>query len=321
MNSDNSSNGEVVDPVTDESSTESASAESDTEATTTEQEPEVEYVPIEVTIRSLLEAGAHFGHRTERWNPKMINYIFGERKGVHIINLDKTLDAWTKASKFIGDLVSRGGTVLFVGTKPAAHKIVRDAARRCESYYVNKRWLGGTLSNFQTIKNTIRRMNSLEEVLEKASQPDSDVKMGKKERLGISKQLKKLEANIGGIREMKRLPDVIFMVDIIKDSIAVNEANKLGIPVVALVDTNTNPSRIKFPIPANDDAPRTISLLVNGVADVVLQGKQDYEAQMQAMAEAQALAQKQKAEKPEEPMPEAKTEEEEVELKESAPAS
>lgn len=230
----------------------------------------------EVSIKTLLDAGAHFGHQASRWNPKMLPYIFGVRNSVHIINLDLTLDHWTKARKFIADVCSRGGEVLFVGTKTQARDIMIESAARSGCYSVTTRWLGGTLSNFGTIKNSISRMKKLETLLEQAEDEESDVKLGKKERLTIARNLEKLDANIGGIRNMKKLPDLIFIVDVNKESIAVAEANRLRIPVVALVDSNCDPQPIAFPIPANDDASRTIRLFTEAAADAVIEGKKTY---------------------------------------------
>ncbi|RMG45548.1 MAG: 30S ribosomal protein S2 [Candidatus Dadabacteria bacterium] len=240
---------------------------------------EYEHVPVPVTIKALLEAGAHYGHQTDKWNPKMLPYIFCERNGLHIINLDLTLKAWERARKYIVDITSRGGNLLFVGTKNQARKIIEQQATRCGAFYVTSRWLGGTLSNFQTIKNSIDRMRKMEDLLRKAADPESDVKLNKKEQISIKRKLEKLENSIGGIRYMKKVPELIFIVDINKESIAVAEARRLRIPVVALVDTNCDPSSIDFPIPSNDDATRTIQLFAAAVADAVLEGRQVFEMQ------------------------------------------
>jgi small subunit ribosomal protein S2 len=199
----------------------------------------------------------------------MMKYIFGEKNGVHIINLDKTIEAWTRASKFIFDTVSRGGNILFVGTKVQAREPVKEEAARCGGHHVTSRWLGGTLTNFQTIRNSLNRMSKLEELLAAAENPNSDVKLRKKERLTISRQLEKLEANLGGIRSMKSAPDVMFVIDLNKEDIAIREAQRLNIPVVALTDTNVDPGTIAFPIPANDDSSRTLRLFLSAIADVV----------------------------------------------------
>ncbi len=235
-----------------------------------------------VTIKTLMDAGAHYGHQTQRWNPKMLPNIYGARNGVHIINLDLTMKKWEIARKYIVDRVSLGGNVLFVGTKQQAKDIVREEATRCGAFFVASRWLGGCLSNFQTMKNSIERMRKLENLLQEAAQENSKVKLNKKERLDISRQLEKLEANLGGIRNMKKVPDVIFLVDVVKESIAIAEANRLHIPVVALVDTNADPSAVAFPIPSNDDAARTIRLFSAAVADAVIEGRAMYSARVPA---------------------------------------
>jgi small subunit ribosomal protein S2 len=231
-----------------------------------------------VSVRSLIEVGAHFGHQTERWNPKMMKYIFGEKNGVHIINLDKTIEAWTRASKFIFETVARGGNILFVGTKVQAREPVKEEAARCGGHHVTSRWLGGTLTNFQTIRNSLNRMSKLEELLAAAENPNSDVKLRKKERLTISRQLEKLEANLGGIRSMKSAPDVMFVIDLNKEDIAIREAQRLNIPVVALTDTNVDPGTIAFPIPANDDSSRTLRLFLSAIADVVIHARKVHQS-------------------------------------------
>jgi small subunit ribosomal protein S2 len=231
-----------------------------------------------VTIRTLMDAGAHYGHQTQRWNPKMLPFIYGARNGVHIINLDLTLKKWELARKYIVDRVSLGGNVLFVGTKQQAKDIVREEASRCGGFFVASRWLGGCLSNFQTMKNSIERMRKLENLLTEASQENTKIRITKKERLDISRQVEKLEANLGGIRNMKKTPDVMFVVDIVKEQIAIAEANRLHIPVIALVDTNADPHGIAFPIPSNDDATRTIRLFLSAAADAVNEGRAIYNA-------------------------------------------
>jgi len=234
--------------------------------------------PAGVTIRSMLDAGAHFGHQTHRWNPRMLPYIFGERNGVHIVNLDLTMKLWERARKYIVDTTSRGGNILFVGTKLQARDVVRTEAERCGAFSVTTRWLGGTLSNFQTIKNSIDRMRKLEELLAEAEKPETKVRLVKKEKLSIAREVEKLSANLGGIRGLKKLPDVLFVIDVVKEDIAVAEARRLHIPVVALVDTNADPSLVDFPIPANDDAARTIKLFVSAVADAVAEGRAQFDA-------------------------------------------
>jgi small subunit ribosomal protein S2 len=227
-----------------------------------------------------MDAGAHYGHQTQRWNPKMLPNIYGARNGVHIINLDITMKKWEIARKYIVDRVSLGGNVLFVGTKQQAKDIIREEATRCGAFFVASRWLGGCLSNFQTMKNSIERMRRLENLLHDAAQENTKIKLNKKERLDISRQVEKLEANLGGIRNMKKTPDVIFLVDVVKESIAIAEANRLHIPVVALVDTNADPAAVAFPIPSNDDAARTIRLFSSAVADAVLEGRAIYQARV-----------------------------------------
>ena len=252
-----------------------------------------EYKPVTVSIKSLLEAGAHYGHKTDKWNPKMLPYIFAERNGVHIINLDLTLQFWEKARKFILDVTSRGGLVLFVGTKQQAFGMVKQAAERCGAFYINNRWLGGTLSNFETIRNSINRMKKMEELLIEAEKKDTKIRIGKKERLSISKQVSKLAVNLGGIRDMKKVPDLIFVVDINKEDIAVSESRRLRVPVVALVDTNTDPNLVSFPIPANDDAARTLALFINAVADAVIEGREAFRIRMSEADKANAARQAQ----------------------------
>jgi small subunit ribosomal protein S2 len=226
-----------------------------------------------VTIKNLIEAGAHYGHQTQRWNPKMLPNIYGARNGVHIINLDITMRRWEIARKYIVDRVSLGGNVLFVGTKQQAKDIVKEEANRAGAFFVSSRWLGGCLSNFQTIKKSIDRMRKLEGLLAEASVENSKVKLTKKERLDISRQVEKLEANLGGIRNMKKTPDVIFIIDVVKESIAIAEANRLHIPVIGLVDTNADPASVAFPIPSNDDAARAIRLFCSAVADAIIEGR------------------------------------------------
>lgn len=245
-----------------------------------QEQPLEPYTPVPVEIKSLLEAGAHYGHKVEKWNPKMLPYIYTQRNKIHIINLDLTMELWRKARKFVLDVVSRGGSVLIVGTKDQARDAVEQAARRCGAHYINRRWLGGTLSNFQTIKNSINRMGKLEELLREAEDPESKVKIAKKERLNIARQLKKLGINLGGIRELKKAPDLLFVIDVKKEAIAVAEAHRLHIPVVALVDTNVDPTVATMPIPSNDDASGTIRLFVNALADAVIEGSEQYQMRL-----------------------------------------
>jgi small subunit ribosomal protein S2 len=226
-----------------------------------------------VDIKSLLEAGAHYGHQVERWSPKMLPYLYGERNGVHIINLDLTMKCWQKARSFLVRLVANGGTVLMVGTKLQGREVVKVEAERCGAYYITSRWLGGTLTNLRTIRRSVEKMQRLEELLNKARVEDSDVSLRKKEQVAIGRKLEKLHDHIGGIRDMKRMPDVLFVLDIIKEDIAVAEARKLGIPVIALVDSNGDPSSVDYPIPSNDDAARTLRLFTGAIAEAVLEGK------------------------------------------------
>jgi small subunit ribosomal protein S2 len=203
----------------------------------------------------------------------MTPFIYGARNGVHIINLDATVRRWEVARKFIVDKVAVGGHVLMVGTKQQAREIIKEQAARCGAYHVSTRWLGGCLSNFQTMKNSIERMRRMENLLAEAALENSKVRLLKKERLDMSRQVEKLDANLGGIRHMKKVPDIIFIVDLVKEQIAISEANRLHIPVIALVDTNADPGQVAFPVPANDDATRSIKLFVSAVADAILEGK------------------------------------------------
>ncbi|MCS6986537.1 MAG: 30S ribosomal protein S2 [Sphingomonadaceae bacterium] len=221
-----------------------------------------------VTLEALLEAGAHFGHQTHRWNPKMKPYIFGERNGIHIIDLSQTVPLFARALDFVRATASAGGKVLFVGTKRQAQEPIAEAARRCGQHYVNRRWLGGTLTNWKTISASIKRFNALEEQLAGDLQGFT-----KKEILRMTRERDKYEASLGGIREMNGLPDVLFVIDVNKEELAVREANALGIPVIAIIDTNVDPSNIAFPVPGNDDATRAIKLYCDAVADAVLAGR------------------------------------------------
>ncbi len=239
--------------------------------------PGFEY-PVSVSVQSLMKAGAHFGHQTDKWNPKMAPYIYGERSGLHIINLDQTIDMWRKARKVIVDTTSKGGSVLFVGTKRQAKDIVKQEAERCGGYFVATRWLGGTMTNFQTIKRSIERMNKYRELVAKAQDPASGVKLVKKEQLRLSREIEKLEASLGGIKTMKGIPSVIFITDVNKEDLAIEEAKRLHIPVIALCDTNTNPRTIDYPIPSNDDGVRTLRLFAAAVADAALEGANIYRA-------------------------------------------
>lgn len=222
-----------------------------------------------VTVREMLQAGLHFGHQTRRWNPKMKPYIYGPRNGIYIVNLDLTKKLFDKACDFITNEVKKGGTVLFVGTKRQAQAIINEEAKRCGQYYVDHRWLGGMLTNFQTIKNSIDRLKSIESM-----QEDGSInRFPKKEILLMEKERVKLERNVGGIKNMRSLPSVVYVVDPKKESIAINEAKKLNIPVVAITDTNCDPDNVDFIIPGNDDAIRSIRLISHHIAEAVLAGQ------------------------------------------------
>ena len=221
-----------------------------------------------VTMRQMLEAGVHFGHQTRYWNPKMGQYIFGERNKIHIINLEQTLPMFNDSLNFIGKMASKGGKILFVGTKRSAREAVQEAAISCKMPYVNHRWLGGMLTNFKTVKQSIRRLKELE----KMSEDGTFQKIGKKEVLMLSREREKLERSLGCIKDMKGLPDAIFVIDVGYEKIAVQEANKLGIPVIGVVDTNNSLEGIDYVIPGNDDAIRAIQLYVSAAADAVNEG-------------------------------------------------
>src|SRR6516165_10688428 len=222
----------------------------------------------EFTLRQLLEAGAHFGHRTQRWNPKMAPFIYGSRNDIHIIDLTQTVPLLHQALVSLRDVAAGGGRILFVGTKRQASEPIANAAKRCAQYYVNHRWLGGTLTNWQTVSNSIKRMRTLEETLSSAQ--SSGLK--KKELLGMLRERDKLDRSLGGIKEMGGLPNMLFVIDTNKEAIAVAEARKLGIPVTAILDSNSNPDGIAFPIPGNDDAARAIALYCDLVARAIIDG-------------------------------------------------
>jgi small subunit ribosomal protein S2 len=223
----------------------------------------------DVTMQQLLEAGAHFGHQTHRWNPKMKPYIFGERNGVHIIDLSQTVPLFARALDFVRQTVAAGGKVLYVGTKRQAQEPIAEAARRSGQHFVNHRWLGGMLTNWKTISNSIKRFKSLEEQL-----AGDTTGLTKKEVLQLTRERDKLELSLGGIRDMGGIPDVMFVIDANKEELAIKEANVLGIPVVAVLDSNVSPQGIAFPVPGNDDASRAIRLYCDAIADAVLGGKQ-----------------------------------------------
>jgi len=223
-----------------------------------------------VSMKQLLEAGVHFGHQTRRWNPKMAKYIFTDRNGIYIIDLQKTVRKMDEAYRFVKKLAADGGIVLFVGTKKQAQEAVREEAERCGMYYVNQRWLGGMLTNFSTIRKRIDRLHELEKMEEEGLFES----LTKKEVAKLLHEKEKLNKFLGGIKNMERLPDAVFIVDPRKEKIAVAEARKLGIPIVAIVDTNCDPDEIDYVIPGNDDAIRAIRLLTSKIADAVLEGKQ-----------------------------------------------
>jgi small subunit ribosomal protein S2 len=223
----------------------------------------------DVTMRRMLEAGVHFGHQTRFWNPKMAEFIFGERNKIHIINLEETVPRYKTAAEFVRRLVADGGTLLFVGSKRAAREAMTTEAARCGMPYVTQRWLGGMLTNFKTIRQSIKRLKTLEEITE----PGATVEFTKKEMLGLVREKEKLERTLGGIKNMDALPTAVFLIDVGHEEIAVREARKLGIPVVAVVDTNCSPEGIDYPIPGNDDAMRAIQLYAEGIADAVIDGK------------------------------------------------
>ena len=226
-------------------------------------------MPFQMSVKDLLEAGAHFGHQTRRWNPKMKPYIFIERNSIHIIDLQKTVECAQHAFDAVKKTVERGDSVLFLGTKKQAKTVVEDEARRCGQFYVTERWLGGMLTNFQTIHRSLGRMKELQKLTEEGG---SDLK--KKERIRLDKERAKLEKSLLGIADLERLPGMIYVIDTKKEEIAVKEANKLGIPVVGIADTNADPDLIDYPIPGNDDAIRAIRLLTAMVADAVLEGRE-----------------------------------------------
>ncbi len=253
-----------------------------------EEKPKTEEKMSEITMKQMLEAGLHFGHQTRRWNPKMKPYIFAPRNGIYIINLDKTIRLFRKATEYLVNLTSTGGYVLFVGTKRQAQAIIKEEAERCGMYFINHRWLGGTLTNFQTIKKGVDRLKSIE-----AMQEDGSInKFPKKEVLLMEKERVKLQRNIGGIKNMRSLPAAVFVIDPNKEQIVVKEANKLNIPVIALADTNCNPDGISYIIPGNDDAIRAIKLITSALADAVLDGRsqlKEKDAVVEEMVE-QAMA-------------------------------
>lgn len=224
-----------------------------------------------VSMREMLEAGCHFGHQTRFWNPKMAQYIFGSRNKIHIINLEKTVVMFDEAVKFARQLASQGGRILFVDTKRGGREIVAQEAQRAGCCWVDQRWLGGTLTNFKTVKQTIKHLKEMEQVIAEGGLE----KMSKKEALDFSREIEKLNKSIGGIKEMTSLPDALFVIDVGYHKIAIAEANKLGIPVIAVVDTNNSPDGVDYVIPGNDDSGKAVAIYASGIADAVLAGKED----------------------------------------------
>ena len=224
-----------------------------------------------VSMREMLEAGCHFGHQTRFWNPKMAQYIFGARNKIHIINLEKTVEKFEQAQKFVRELTARGGKVLFVDAKRGGREIIAEQAQRAGCCWVDQRWLGGTLTNFKTVKQTIKHLKEMEQVIAEGGLE----KMSKKEALDFSREIEKLNKSIGGIKEMTSLPDALFVIDVGYHKIAIAEANKLGIPVIAVVDTNNIPDGVDYVIPGNDDSGKAVAIYASGIADAVLAGKED----------------------------------------------
>ncbi len=222
-----------------------------------------------ISMKNLLEAGVHFGHQTKRWNPKMSKYVFGVRSGIYILDLQKTVQCFNNAYEFVRDMSKSGSSFLFVGTKKQAQEAIKASAEKCGAYYINQRWLGGTLTNFNTIKSRVARLKELEEMFA----TDFIKRFTKKEAALLKKEYDKLEKNLGGIKEMKNIPDVMFIIDIKMEQNAVAEAHKLGIPIVAIVDTNCDPEQVDFPIPGNDDAIRACQLITGRLADAIEEGR------------------------------------------------
>lgn len=245
----------------------------------------------QVTMKEMLDAGVHFGHQTQRWNPKMKNYVYTARGGIHIIDLQKTVVRANKAAEFVKDIAANGGKLIFVGTKKQAIEPVTEAAQRCGQFYVTKRWLGGMLTNFETIKSSIDRLRRIDQMREKGEMNF----LTKKERARLEKESLKLAEYLNGIREMKEMPSAMFVVDMPKEHIAIAEAKRLGIPVVAIADTNSDPESIEYPIPGNDDAIRSIKLFSNLVAEAYIEGSKEYDAKLRTMSDKQSDVAKEKA--------------------------
>ncbi len=239
----------------------------------------------EITMRELLEAGVHFGHQTRRWNPKMAPYIFTKRNGIHIIDLSKTIPLFKIAWEYVRDEVAKGADILFVGTKKQAQAIIEEQAQRCGAYYINERWLGGLLTNFQTVRKSIEKLKKLERM---EAEGAFDI-LPKKEVVRLKKKKEKLEKYLKGIKDMEKIPDIIYVVDTVREELAVKEAKKLGIPVVAIADTNCDPDLIDYPIPGNDDAIKAINLITTKIADAVLEGKSMREATVEEGGEIESV--------------------------------
>jgi small subunit ribosomal protein S2 len=237
----------------------------------------------EISMKQLLEAGVHFGHQTSRWNPKMKPYIFGARNGIYIIDLQQTVRMFRACYEFARDIAAQGGTIVFVGTKKQAQDIVKEEAERCGMFFVNNRWLGGMLTNFHTIKQSIERLKKLEEMM---ADPEMVQALTKKEMSQVQREHGKLMGLLGGIKNMRKLPDALWVVDTKKEEIAVAEANRLSIPVIAVVDTNCDPDQVAYRIPGNDDAIRAIKLFTAAIADAVIEGKHLMEERQKAESEA-----------------------------------
>jgi len=246
-----------------------------------------------VELDALLQAGAHFGHLTRRWNPKMKPYIFMERNGIHIIDLKKTQELLEEACNAVSNTIADGKKPLFVGTKMQATDVMKQEALRCHAHYVTERWLGGMLTNFSTIRKSVKRLTNIE----KMETDGTFENITKKERLFLTRERDKLQSVLSGVVEMSRLPGIIYVVDIKKEAIAIKEAKRLGVPIIAIVDTNTDPDPIDFPIPANDDALKSIQLITKAIADAVLEGQERASTKQQAAAEEQATAEAAASEK------------------------
>ena len=244
------------------------------------------------SMLELLEAGVHFGHQTQRWNPKMKKYIYGERNGIYIINLQQTTLMLDKAYEVAREVASRGRNIVFVGTKKQASELIEQEANKCGSFYINRRWLGGTLTNFETIRTRIKKLNELEELRDSGHFD----RLPKKEVAVMTRQIEKLNKSLGGVKKMRGMPDLLFIIDQKRELIAIKEANKLGIPIIGLVDTNCDPDNIDYVIPGNDDAIRAIKLITGKIADAIIEGK--------ALRESAGVAQEETAEKIEEVKPE-----------------